>query len=146
VKIVRKYETKTLDSDINFTPLIDIVFLLLLFFMLASTLDNDITKATIQLPQSGAQISKTKDSPLTLYLDKNGIISIDKEVVPWDILHEYLKEKNNGFSSGINVYADKEVAFDYIARIIVIGNLLKMDKIDFLLEYQSFNAELTHLE
>jgi len=131
---MRKYEIKKLDMEINIAPLIDVVFLLLLFFMLASTLDTNEIRATIQLPQAEGQISREKDKSIALYLDKNGMIYVGKEHISWDVLPSYLKENIGGFHDShdsIEVYADKEVDFDYVARIMVMGGKLEIEKINF---------------
>ncbi|HNR65557.1 MAG TPA: hypothetical protein PKJ95_04610, partial [Atribacterota bacterium] len=52
----------------------------------------------------------------------------------WDYLSSYLKENNVGTDGVIDVYADKEVDFDYVARIIVVGSELGIEKINFLLQ------------
>lgn len=125
--------------EINIAPLIDVVFLLLLFFMLASTLDTNEIRATIQLPQAEGEISREKDKSIALYLDKNGMIYVGKNNIPWDILPYYLKEKYKDFSDGIEVYADKEVDFEYIAKMMVVGTRLEIDIISFLLEHEYLN-------
>jgi biopolymer transport protein ExbD len=139
---MRKYEIKKLDMEINIAPLIDVVFLLLLFFMLASTLDTNEIRATIQLPQAEGQISREKDKSIALYLDKNGMIYVGKEHISWDVLPSYLKENIGGFHDShdsIEVYADKEVDFDYVARIMVMGGKLEIEKINFLLKHEYVN-------
>ncbi len=60
---------KAVKTDINLTPLIDIVFLLLIFFMLISNFVKE-QSLDIELPQS----SKTKE----INDDKTIIVSIDK--------------------------------------------------------------------
>ncbi|MDD4895231.1 MAG: biopolymer transporter ExbD [Atribacterota bacterium] len=136
---MRKYKIKKLDMEINIAPLIDVVFLLLLFFMLASTLDTNEIRATIQLPQAEGEISREKDKSIALYLDKNGMIYVGKNNIPWDILPYYLKEKYKDFSDGIEVYAGKEVDFEYIAKMMVVGTRLEIDIISFLLEHEYLN-------
>lgn len=119
----------------NIAPLIDVVFLLLLFFIVASTLDINEIRATIQLPQTDEQMFRENRTPITLYLDKNGLIYVGKKNISWEILPDYLKEEYKDLSKSIiEVYADKEVHFEYIARIMVMGSRLEIDKIDFLLK------------
>ncbi len=117
----------------NMAPLIDMVFLLLIFFMVASTLDIDEVQATIQLPQVDMKTSVEKDV-VTLYLDQAGMIYVGNKNILWDELQDYLKEKHSNFSAGIEVYADKEVDFEYIARLMAAVNKAKIPQIIFLLE------------
>ena len=59
------------DVHINLTPLIDVVFLLLIFFMVSTTFDTT-SQLKIKLPE--ASESKTSDPPqkLNLMIDANG--------------------------------------------------------------------------
>ncbi len=136
---MRKYRIKKFDDmEINIASFVDIIFLLLLFFIVASTLDTNEIKATIQLPQSDELLNNEigiKNS-IILFLDKNGMVCTEKGGISWDVLPSYLKENIEGFHDSIEVYADKEVNFDYIARIMVIGSKLEIDKINFLLKYE----------
>src|SRR4030042_3376049 len=139
---MRKYKIKKLDMEMNMAPLIDIVFLLLIFFMVASTLDINEVRAAIQLPQVDMETSIEKDV-VNLYLDKTGMIYAGNENISWDMLQDYLKEKHTKFSEGIEVYADKEVDFEYIARLMAAANKEKIKQIIFRLEYdQSKKASL----
>lgn len=140
---MRKYKIrKSDDMEINIASLVDIIFLLLLFFIVASTLDTNEIKATIRLPQSDELLNReTKDSVI-LFLDKNGMVYTEKEHIPWDELPSYLKENIGGFHGShdsIEVYADKEVDFDYVARIMVMGGKLEIEKINFLLKHEYVN-------
>jgi biopolymer transport protein ExbD len=59
------------DVNINLTPLIDVVFLLLIFFMVSTTFDTT-SQLKIKLPE--ASEVKTQDPPqkLNLLIDANG--------------------------------------------------------------------------
>ncbi len=68
--------------DINLTPLIDVVFLLLIFFMVSTTFKEG-TRIQIQLPQAEGQ-AQAQDSPepLTLLIDAQGNFYLgDRRVV-----------------------------------------------------------------
>ena len=133
---MQKYSVKKLDISINMAPLIDIVFLLLLFFMVASTLDSDEIKTTIQVPHvDGQSVIWDKDT-ITLYLDKNGMIYSEKEHIPWEQLQDHLQDTQKNFSKDFDIYADKEVDFEYIARFLITGDKLGIDKINFILKQE----------
>ena len=130
---MRKYRLKRIDDmEINIASLVDIIFLLLLFIV-ASTLDTGIIRATIKLPNSGELSNIEKIDTFALFLDREGAIYTEKEHLPWDYLSSYLRENIVDTDGGIDVYADKEVDFDYVAKIIVAGSELGIEKINFLL-------------
>lgn len=57
--------------DINLTPLIDVVFLLLIFFMVSTTFDRH-AKLKVSLPESSAKASQQQVEPLVLSIDAKG--------------------------------------------------------------------------
>jgi biopolymer transport protein ExbD len=64
----------------NLTPLIDIVFLLLIFFMLTAHFVRD-EGIDIQLPQAESAVSREDDAALVVVLDTNGQIRLDDKII-----------------------------------------------------------------
>ena len=68
------------EFDLNLTPLIDVVFLLLIFFMVTTTFDRE-TQLKIELPQASGE-RKTATETLEISVDmKNRFFINQKEVV-----------------------------------------------------------------
>ena len=64
------------DVDVNLTPLIDVVFLLLIFFMVTTTFDRN-AEIKIQLPTAtNTSVSKDKET-MELVIDSQGRYYID---------------------------------------------------------------------
>lgn len=59
------------EIDVNLTPLIDVVFLLLIFFMVSTTFDTD-AEIKIDLPTADNTISSQSDNTLELVIDSQG--------------------------------------------------------------------------
>lgn len=57
--------------DINLTPLIDVVFLLLIFFMVSTTFNRD-SELSIELPAASAQPSKRNPDSIEVAIDARG--------------------------------------------------------------------------
>lgn len=71
---------KTEEFDLNLTPLIDVVFLLLIFFMVTTTFDRE-TQLKIELPQASGERKKATET-LEISVDmKNRFFINQKEVV-----------------------------------------------------------------
>ncbi len=68
--------------DINMTPLIDVVFLLLIFFMVSTTFDRHAT-LKVQLPEASAKMEqKTQEESIVLSIDEKGKYFInDRQVI-----------------------------------------------------------------
>ena len=78
--------------DINVAPLIDIVFLLLIFFMLTSEFTDFKTIDMISPNQSNASI-ENKNLPIIINLSEEGLIEIDKAEVKLENLSEIIQMK-----------------------------------------------------
>lgn len=69
------------EPDINLTPLIDVVFLLLIFFMVSTTFKRDADLA-VELPEASAEPTAQAPDTLELVIDAQGRYFLgDKELV-----------------------------------------------------------------
>jgi len=59
------------ESEVNLTPLIDVVFLLLIFFMVSTTFDTT-SELKIELPQASAEKPVKQASKISLMIDPRG--------------------------------------------------------------------------
>ena len=67
--------------DINLTPLIDVVFLLLIFFMVSTTFDRH-ANLKVELPEASASISQQQQEPVVIAIDADGNYFInDRQLV-----------------------------------------------------------------
>ena len=78
--------------EINVAPLIDVVFLLLIFFMLTSEFTDFKTIDMISPNQSNASI-ENKNLPIIINLSEEGLIEIDKAEVKLENLSEIIQMK-----------------------------------------------------
>lgn len=60
----------------NMTPLIDVVFLLLIFFMVSTTFTKE-THLAIDLPEASSRTSRTADLQIEVSITKNGDYGIN---------------------------------------------------------------------
>lgn len=109
---LRKKETKV--DDIDISPLIDMVFILLIFFMVSSTFTKDMQ---LELNRPGASsASKSSSKVIRLYIDKFSDIYLDGQPIKvWAIqgkLRDLLRvstEKSVLVVTDLGVTADKLV-------------------------------------
>jgi biopolymer transport protein ExbD len=59
------------EPEINLTPLIDVVFLLLIFFMVSTTFEHQ-ARIQIDLPEATVDASKPEDESLEIIIDAQG--------------------------------------------------------------------------
>lgn len=86
--------------DVNITPLIDVVFLLLIFFMVSTTFKRD-AELKIDLPEASAKAVEQKKETLEIVIDAEGRYFINKQEVVNQKL-ETLKTAIHKVSRGSN--------------------------------------------
>jgi len=59
------------EPEVNLTPLIDVVFLLLIFFMVSTTFEHQ-SRIQIELPEATAEATKPDDESLEIIIDAQG--------------------------------------------------------------------------
>ena len=120
-------EKKELIS-INITPLIDIVFLLLIFFMLATSF---IQKSTIEVNlSSGTSQSIEKKNIITIILKKDGNISLNTKLIDLlNIKKEITKKLEQNSNYIFLIKCHKKVEVQKIIRLIEEIRLAGTNKI-----------------
>ena len=69
------------EPEVNLTPLIDVVFLLLIFFMVSTTFEHQ-SRIQIELPEAMAEATKPDDESLEIIIDAQGRFFLgDQQVV-----------------------------------------------------------------
>ena len=105
------------DQDIDISPLIDMVFILLIFFMVSTTFVKDM-KLDLERPgASSAQRASTK--ALRVYIDANSNIHVDgNPVKPW-MLQSRVRQLLEGDSDGqVLVVVDRNVPSDKLIEVV----------------------------
>src|SRR5579862_6947138 len=82
VKLSSSDDSHDEDARIEIIPLIDIMFFLLASFMLVSLSMTHLHRVPVDLPKAASAVEDTREPPVTVAVDKNGIVYVDKEVVP----------------------------------------------------------------
>ncbi|HOZ46184.1 MAG TPA: biopolymer transporter ExbD [Candidatus Hydrogenedentes bacterium] len=105
---------------INITPLIDVMFLLLIFFMVSSTF-REHTAIDIALP-TAQTASSHPQAPLEIVVRKSGDLYFGTEPVDEQALKRALTEVLQGDADAVLVLrADREADFGRVVRAIDIA-------------------------
>lgn len=64
------------DNGINLTPLIDVVFLLLIFFMVTTTFTKE-SRLLIELPEADGEVAESSPGSLELVISKDGSYAVN---------------------------------------------------------------------
>jgi len=104
--------------EINVAPLIDIVFLLLIFFMLASEFTDFKTIDMVSPNQNNKEINKS-DLPIIIELSENGIININSKEVKFNELPEIINKKlNNKKDNKLIVSTPNETKVNVLIKVV----------------------------
>ena len=103
---------------IELTPLIDIIFQLVLFFMVSTTFDQD-PAIDISLPESSSQQVVAKDVSTEIWIDKKGTILVDQLSVSSGELESMILQKlKKNKDLLIIVNADQNVEHQKVVSLI----------------------------
>ena len=106
-------------ADINMTPFIDVMLVLLIIFMVAAPLLA--TGVPIDLPQTKAAALNIDQKPLSVAIDPKGDIFINDQQVPSEQLADKLKElAKAGTDERIYVRGANQVNYGRIAEVMSI--------------------------
>ena len=109
------------DVRVEVTPLIDIVFQLVLFFMVSTTFD-DSPQLDIQLPDTANQTILQDHKNIELWVDKNGAYWIQQTPYSPEQLPVYLKEAFlSNPDMALIVQADETVSHGTVVDLLNIA-------------------------
>lgn len=91
MKIIEVQEDQ--ETGIDVAPLIDILFTLIIFFLVTSTFEEQEKEEKIQLPRHGGSSLASKDRPYFINVLSDGTYSVGGEIVDLDHLQVKLNLK-----------------------------------------------------
>ena len=122
------------EVDLNITPLIDVVFLLLIFFMVSTTFDHE-SEVNITLPQASKEVAQAKPDAINVAIDGESRIFINKkELVNSQIstIKEALYDISFDLEDApIIISADEETPYQVVIRTMDAARQLGLIKITF---------------
>ncbi len=116
---------------LDMTPLIDCVFLLLIFFMLTATFSNQ-GGLRVKLPESGAAESEVDDKRLTVTVDLDGRYYLNDETEPTakaSLRTRLEKEVAASMRTTLIIRADEDVPHGAVVHVMDAGKRVGVEKI-----------------
>ena len=115
------------DPTFNMSSMTDIVFLLLIFFMLTSTLVT-VSAIDVLLPKAGGKTENSKSVAVTI--TGNSLFYIDKtQVSAASLESEILRSIGTDKKKTIIIRGDKDVPYKKVKKVIDIANKNKLKMI-----------------
>jgi biopolymer transport protein ExbD len=126
-------------SDINVTPMVDVMLVLLVIFIIAAPLLNHAIR--LDLPQAEAQVLPQDLKTITLSFNAEGKLFWDTEQVSIDELDQrFAMSGKQKPQPEILLRADKSTRFEFIAQVMSAAQSHGLNKIGFATESKSVSA------
>jgi biopolymer transport protein ExbD len=116
MRIAHSHDGLELNHDINVTPFIDVMLVLLIIFMVAAPLATVSVK--VDLPVSTAEAQPNEDDPIVLSLDKELALSLGNDRIERAALANRLTERTKG-NLNARIFLRADTSVDY-------GDLMKL--------------------
>lgn len=108
------------ETGIGLTSLIDVIFLLLIFFMVTTTIIDPSRRLDVQLPEAKAASSESKKIPVTIEMSERGRLLLNGEAVNLDRLEARLLSLNREGKKTAIVRADKRLDYGRVVEVLGI--------------------------
>ena len=114
---LRNYR-ETKQPDLNIIPMIDIMFFLLVFFMLSTMYMVEQKTIPVNLPQATSATIDNKTNFTVTLKDDGSIYLEDQQTDIQTLLMQATKEQKNNPSFAIIIRADKDINYDKVVSFI----------------------------
>jgi len=106
-----------IDEGFNLTPLIDVVFLLLVFFLVATTFAKSEVEMDLELPQASSGEPSSSAHLIVVSIARNGSISVDGRSVTIEALRQKLRAAaSRDREQEVLIRGDTRVQFGVVAQ------------------------------
>ena len=116
----RRHRRRAVMSEINVTPMVDVMLVLLIIFMVSAPLLT--VGVPIDLPQTQAKSLDQDRQPLTLSVSLDGKVFLQNSEIGVDDLIDKLKAigdaRGSGFDERIYVRGDRKVDYGTVMRVM----------------------------
>jgi len=117
MRTVRGNGHKKLVSDINVTPLVDVMLVLLIIFMVTAPMMNQ--GLDVDLPETTTKSLRQEEDPIIITINKEGRIMLDEIEVTRPLLKQQLMQSPaDQKDNPIFLKADKSVAYGLVVAVM----------------------------
>ncbi|WJF91109.1 biopolymer transporter ExbD [Paraburkholderia bonniea] len=123
-------------NEINMTPLVDVMLVLLIVFMVTIPVIRHAVK--IDLPHASSQKEDTKPAQVNVSVQADGTVLWDAQPVNEDTLREKIAAAAQASPQPeLHLNADRKVAYENVAKVMSAAQAGGMTKIGFVTQPES---------
>ncbi len=120
-------------SEINVTPFVDVMLVLLIIFMVTAPMMQQ--GVDVDLPKTTTQPMKVKDEPLILTIKKDGSLLLGRQEIPAADLQRKLEAIFDGMDpKELYLRADQSVPYGTVARAMAAARSAGASKLGMVTE------------
>jgi biopolymer transport protein ExbD len=128
---IQTSESDDVVSEINVTPLVDVMLVLLVVFIITAPLIGNAIK--VQLPQTATTAKAEQKPAVTVSVDDRGLIYVDKSEVKLGSLEPELKRLRTERSElSVHLSADQASNYGLVAKVMAAVNRAGVTKLSVL--------------
>ncbi len=117
----RRSRRHGLNAEINVTPLVDVMLVLLIVFMIAAPLLS--VGVPVELPKTDAKSLPSQQEPITITVDEDGGVFLQDTEVDLDTLVERLVAiAGNGYEERVYLRADENSDYGAVMKVMARVN------------------------
>lgn len=120
-------------SDINMTPLIDVMLVLLVIFMITAPLM--VSKVKVDLPKAAGAASQVVPASISVVVDKAGQVFLDDQ--PYDMTAVAKRLQDTAVKNAnteVQLRADSAVPYGRVVEIMGLAHTAGLTRIGFVAE------------
>jgi len=131
----KKYKIRKTISDINVTPFVDVMLVLLIIFMVTAPLLTAGIK--INLPESSSILKNEKKDPVTVTVNSKGEIFLQKKKFSAEsLIKKLLQLKKQNKDLKIYVKGDKDLNYGEIMNLMSLINKSGFKKVALVTKFK----------
>ena len=120
-------------SEINVTPLVDVMLVLLVIFLVTSPLFTHAVR--VDLPQARAQPTTDKPENVALAVDEHGLVYWNREAVTAvDLRSRLAAAAAREPQPEIHLYADRDTRYQTLAEVMAAVQTAGLRKMGFVID------------
>lgn len=120
-------------SDINITPLVDVMLVLLIVFIVTAPLLTNSVK--VNLPKAAPTQSTDQNKALVISVKPDGAIFLDKDPVKLENFEQEITQRKTANSKlALNLNADETVPYGTVAKLLASIERVGVEKLSVITE------------